>query len=635
MNKENQSGTSLCRILVVEESQPVLQWIRDAFRDWHTPASLNFAFSLEDAREFVAKSTPDLVIASLHLSDGNGLELLPDAKGDSLYPLVTLVEQDGELGGEEAVRVGACDYVKKSHAEVATLPRIANSALREWQHAAEKNRLLKTIDVIPDLVGAADREGTMLYINSGGRKMLGLKEDETIAGKRVHELFPNWTIDTLMGDHVPSAAPEPSCSQTSRLVHQEGQDFRGAVLAHLSGRGDIQYFSVFASRTQTGDTGETVRPDRQLALRMETIGRLAAGIAHDLNNALVPIVSNCEMAIEDTAQGGETHNRLTDIWCAATRARDLVRQIVSFGSRTGVGRRRVMAERAVRDALVLARAALPSSMQIDQNLRSDCGAVFVDTTQLSQVVLSTCLRAFNVMQEEGVLGVRLDRFAADADHIKLQPGLRVGDYARITITDAGADPESNKAESLLPPVFSRQDTEIDPGLSEARKIIAAHDGNMQYRSHPGGGTIVVIYLPIVEGDEGEDKADWPSAQGDERILLVDDEDTIAESLARLLRRRGYDVTTKHNGLDALETFCADPDRYDLVITDQTTPHMAGEQLVTQLRRIRPDIPIILTTGYNYSIAPATMQSLGIRGFLHKPFDTHQLNDTIRKALNDR
>jgi CheY-like chemotaxis protein len=621
---------------VVEEAQRVLQRVREAFRACDLPVSMNYACTIEDARRFVAKLPPDLLMTSLRVADGNGLELVPEPGAAIRFPVVVLVEHTARPGGAEAVKAGASEYVLKSDDELAGLGRVAERTLREWQHIEEKNRLLETMEIIPDFVGTAGKDGRMLYVNGGGRRMLGLRDDDDISAKRLHELFPDWSIDSLIGSEITSAVPEVSWSPTTRLLHQEGQEIRGAVLAHLSPAGEVGYYTIFARRTRERQSDGTRPGDRQLSLRLETIGKLAAGIAHDLNNALAPIISQGEMALADTEETSDIYHRLTEILRASNRARDLARQIVSFGSRTGVDRRPLTAETIVCEALNVARAAIPSSIEIDQKLHTDCGTIIADTAEIYQVVVSLCLRAFDTMRTSGrgVINARLDRFLAVANGAKCQPGLREGPYARLTITDTGTNDTPAIDESALQPIPATKETRSDRALAEAHRIVVAHGGEMLVHTYPGSGTTVRVYLPIVEDNGDGLETDDHTATGHKRILFVDDEDAIARAVEQLLRRHGYQVTCRRNGLDALAQFCTHPDRYDLVITDQTMPQMGGEQLAKRLRRVRPDIPIILTTGYNYGVTSATMRALGIRGFLHKPFGAHELSEAIRKALHD-
>ena len=613
-------------ILIVEESQRNLERIREIFQGWDTPVSLNMAFSIEEAKRFLTNTSPNLLITALRVRDGNYFDLL--GGGDCRYPVIVLVPQ-----GEEA-ELGAIEKLASEHAIVtassfAELPRVIKGTLREWQHIEEKLRLQKTVDTVPDFVGMADRHGRMLYINSSGRKMLGLGDTETIATRRLHDLFPGWSIDSMIGDHIPGAMPDPPAS--TKMTRYEGHDIHGTVFAHLLESGEIEYFSIYAAfadpRTREDISNSQ---DDQLKRRLETIGKLAAGLAHDLNNALTPIIGQTELAMQHVKDDDVSQNALSEVLRAANRAKELARQIVSFGSPTGAERKPIRIETVVGEALKVVRAALPSSIRIDQHLPKTCGTVMADRPQIYQLVVSLCLRSFE--RGGGELGIQLEHVKVDEESVKLQPGLRVDDYARLTITNAGGDKKRNTTTSPLQP-HTIQDNSQDRILAEAHRIAVAHGGDMTTHKHPGSGMTVRVYLPVTDVKGKESEIAEPGAHGTKSILVVDDEDMITDTIAPLLRSLGYLVTTKNDPLDALQTFCSDPDRYDLVITDQTMPQMGGEQLVTQIRRVRRDIPVILTTGYNCDVTAAVMQSLGIRGFLHKPFGIRELASTVQQALS--
>lgn len=621
MNRHDQSAR-LRRILVVEESSHVLDRIREVFRGWNTPASIHYAFSLADAQRFLAKTTPDLVITSLVVKDDTIGTPAPEPGHEC--PMIVLLDPAQEPTARPESEPWLVDYLSKTNEALAGLPRLAERLLREWRHLQEKEQLQSAFDAIPDFVGTADRDGRMMHINSSGRTMMGIGENDDVAAMRLHDLFPNWSIDTLLSDQTPSAVPgRTSPNMTTRLSRQEGRDIRGAVLAHLSPAGEIQYFTVVAHKAAPGDTS---RRDVQLSLRLETIGKLAAGIARDLNNALTPIIGQAEMALDETE--GASRERLDEILLAAHRARELVRQIVSFGSPTDSTRRVASIESLVGEGVKVARTALPRSVSVEARLANDCGSVVADPPEIYQLVISLCLRAIEVSSSSTRLTVCLDRFLVDSGTAEGQPSLRPGLYAHLSIIGAPAEEgqtgDASVAES--PP---------DRVLDDARKIVENHSGEMTARLLPDGGSAVSVFLPIIEGEDVPAGGAQPSKPDAGRVLLVDDDDMVTKTVEELLRRQGYKVTTRHSGTDALRTFCANPDRYDLVIADQSMPPMEDEPLSTRLRRVRPDITIILTTAHNHDLTLATMQNLGVRGFLRKPFDSRQLKETIRSALDKR
>ncbi len=316
-----------------------------------------------------------------------------------------------------------------------------------------------------------------------------------------------------------------------------------------------------------------------------------------------------------------------------------MQQILTFSRQNTQVRHPVQLQRVVNEALGLLRASIPTTIEIRQEITKDAGIVRVDTTQLHQVLLNLCVNADHAMRETGgILEVRLDAVEVDTAFAVSHPALAPGPHVRLSIRDSGHGMAPDVLERIFDPYFTTKEVGEGTGLGLAvvQGIIADHDGIVTVQSTPGEGTTFAIYLPRI--DEPADESKEPETSiphGHGCILLVDDEPAITRSVHAWLERIGYTVVSYTRSVEALETFQRAPHRFDLIITDQTMPQMAGEAFARELRRIRPDIPIILCTGFSHTMNAEKAQALGIDAFLMKPFVIRDLAMTIQQVLGQR
>ena len=373
--------------------------------------------------------------------------------------------------------------------------------------------------------------------------------------------------------------------------------------------------------------------------KIQAIGTLAGGIAHDFNNMLTAILGYTELASDDVPRDSITWHNLQRVLTAGTRARELVQQILAFSRQTTAQLQPVELPLLVRDMLSLLRASLPSTIEIRQHIETDVGMVLAAPTQIHQVLLNLCMNAEHAMRATGgVLEVRLEAVEVDAVFAAVHPGIKPGPHVRLTVCDTGHGMPPEVLERIYEPFFTTKGVGegTGMGLSVAHGIVASHGGAMTVVSAPGQSTTFAIYLPCNAGPiVRHHSVTEPVPQGREHILFVDDETMLVNLGQELLRRLGYIVTGHTNGVEALNAFRAAPHQFDLVITDQTMPTMTGEALVKALRDIRPDLPIVLCTGFSYAMTKDKAAALGIDAFLLKPLVAHDLGRTIRQVLAQR
>lgn len=425
--------------------------------------------------------------------------------------------------------------------------------------------------------------------------------------------------------------------------------FEATDLLTLGGRKRNVYFLAARLKDANGeiigaietlqDITDHIELQRQLrqTQKMEAIGTLAGGIAHDFNNILTAIIGYAEMALDDLPVGDKTSRSLGQVLKAGRRAKDLVGHMLTFSRQDEQARQPVRASQIVREALHFLRASLPSTIAIRERITSDSALVPADPTQIHQVLMNLCSNAAHAMRETGG-ELEVSLAAANFDPEDFEPALLPGPYVKLTVKDTGHGMEREVMDRIFDPYFTTKGPGegTGMGLSVVHGIVANHGGSIGVRSKPGVGTTFEVFIPRIDHapESNESEACEPLPVGTEQILLVDDEEIIVEMEQLMLERLGYQVTATTGSLEALEAFRAAPGRFDLVITDQTMPNMTGAELCKKLLSIRPDIPIILCTGFSDLVTPEKAQAMGIGAFMRKPPARRELARAIRRLLDE-
>jgi len=373
----------------------------------------------------------------------------------------------------------------------------------------------------------------------------------------------------------------------------------------------------------------------QQAHKMEAVGTLAGGIAHDFNNILSAIIGYTELGLNDTADRPKLKKKLDEILKAGYRARDLVKQILAFSRQAEHEKKTIQAKLIINEALKLLRASIPTTIEIRHNLMSDA-MILADPTQVHQILMNLCTNAEHAMSESGgILEVSLNNVELDQDFSVRNPEIPPGRYLCLTVSDTGHGMSKEVIKRLYDPFFTTKEPDKGTGLglSVIHGIVQSHGGAITVQSDPGKGSSFNVFFPIVEKQiQPGVKISLQVPTGNERILFIDDEKSIMDLGQQVLEQLGYQVEARSSSIEALELFTAYPDNFDLIITDMTMPHLTGAKLAQKLMRIRPDIPIILCTGFSQSINEDQALKIGFKAFVMKPISIEQIARTIRKVL---
>ncbi len=389
------------------------------------------------------------------------------------------------------------------------------------------------------------------------------------------------------------------------------------------------------------ETNEREKAEHQLrqAQKLEALGTLAGGIAHDFNNLLAAVIGFGELIKDHAPKESRERRHAERILVAGVRGRELVRQMLTFSRRTEEEKKPLHLSGIVNESVKLLRASIPSSVSIRLSVTSESGLILGDPVQIQQILMNLATNAAYAMREQGgSLEIDLSDFSISTSSVNLHR-MEPGRYMKLAVRDTGVGMPSEIMDKIFDPFFTTKKVGEGTGLglSVVLGIVKQSRGYIFVESEPGKGSTFEVYFPKVEetSTAKTSAADEIIPVGRERILFVDDEEALAEMGEELLAELGYEVACHTSSRQALAAFRLDPSRFDLVITDQTMPEMTGVQLVGELLAIRPDIPVILCTGFSHAVDEESAQAAGIKGFVMKPLTKREIARAVRRVLDER
>ncbi|MEZ5338564.1 MAG: PAS domain S-box protein [bacterium] len=505
------------------------------------------------------------------------------------------------------------------------------------QNAAQQQlrQVVIAVESASEAIMTTDRHGVITYVNPAFESITGYSRDEALGST------PRM---------LASGEMDPEFHRQLWETISRGEIWHGTF---VNRRRDGSLYQEEATISPVrGPRGElvgfvAVKRDvtKQLALeeqlkqsqKMEAIGTLAGGIAHDFNNILFAIVGNSEIALDSIPPGNRAVPCVQAILEASNRATELVSQVLSYARKQEKTHAPLRLDLLVREVLKLLRASLPATVEIRQELLAGEATVLADATEIHQLLMNLCTNAWHAMLETGgMLSVGLHQAQPDAELRALHPDLDGRPCVCLSVSDTG----SGIAEEHLPRIFEPFYTTKEVGkgtgmgLSVVHGIVHSLGGAISVSSRQGEGTCFRIYLPVCQEEASSDSISGPAqASGRERILLVDDEEMITHVVSGMLEALGYEVTACVGSPRAWELFSADPQAFDLVLTDQTMPQITGDELARRMLAIRPELPIVICTGYSQTLPPEAAKRLGIREYLFKPVRMHELAAALRSVLD--
>ena len=506
-------------------------------------------------------------------------------------------------------------------------------ARREAEEALRQSeaRYREIVETVSEGVWILDSEGRTAFVNAHAAESVG-GEPNGMMGR----LFASFVmVDDRQG--LAAALADAKRGRPRRIQ------------LRLRGPGEARWFSASITRRRRAEGGADgtiamladITDEKRLeevvfrAQKMEAIGTMAAGIAHDINNVLTPIMGHAELIV--LRKGGDAVTHAKQILDAAGRIREVSRRLLTLSRQQPQSPRPTDLHAVVAEGMQLLRASLPTTIEVKELHASDAAVVKADATQLHQILLNLCANAQHAMRSSGgVLEVEVDRVVVSEDDPITPGGPPPGSYGRLTVRDTGIGMPPEVRKRMFEPYFTTRERGEGSGLGLAvvDGIVSAFGGFLTVESEAGEGTSIAVWLPVT--DESTSRIEPPSPRprgGTERILAVDDEAAVLDVCTQVLSELGYRVTGTENCLRALELLQADPAAFDLLLVDETMPHMSGLELAEEVRKLRPGLPVVVMSGGGFSVGEATNISSVADELLVKPFAAGALLETVRRVLD--
>jgi PAS domain S-box-containing protein len=583
-----------------------------------------------------SRSTQRLAIHAFgDYSDGNKDDTRREAKINPVF----LVDAEGlYVSGESGVQV----FVgTQGIARDITEHREMESARKE-----SEDRLLLALDVSGAGIWQLDLKSGLFRVDERIYSLLGYSESALVDGfKFIRERTSpeTWNeIELKFNRHIAGRAPmfdHEFNLESSRGVWKWFHTKAKVVRYDKEGHPETMVGIIIDTSERKGYEAEREHLELKLqqAQKMEAIGTLAGGIAHDFNNILGAILGYSQLTQMHTADNPRVQGYVGNIFKASERAKSLVEQILTF-TRQGKSQK-VPCDIAIvlKEVVKLLRASIPSTIEIVQTIPSNLGTVMADQTQIHQVLMNLCTNAAHAMEASGgKLTVSLENRLMEENTAASDNDLPPGRYLQLSVEDTGSGMEKSVKDRIFDPYYTTKSVGegTGMGLATVHGIVNDHHGRIIVDSVPGEGSVFRVLFPVLE-NPAEAVSSQPAAypRGTERILFVDDEELLVKVGVEMLSDLGYDAVGTTHASQALETFKAHPDGFDLIITDMTMPGMTGDQLAAQILHHRIDIPIIICTGFSKRLSSDVASSLGIRALLMKPVTVQELSRTIRDVLD--
>lgn len=503
------------------------------------------------------------------------------------------------------------------------------------QNEEERALLATVVEQSEENVLITDNHRTILYVNPAFERSSGYKVDE-LKGQK---------IKVLRSDQHDSAF-----YRVMKETLDRGDVWMGVIINKGKDGSDFEIEGTISPlRDTTGAIVHYVAVGRNMSRfrklerelqqkqKMEALGTLAGGIAHDFNNVLTAVMGNVDLEFMGAEEGSLTRRRMEQALSACSRARELVKQILTFSRQSEQRLKPFDIGSVVEDAVKMLRATIPTTIDIRPNIGTAQAVVLGNPIQIHQVLVNLCTNAAHAMQdiggtiEIGLASVEIGTEQA-GEHLDLKPG----SYVRLTISDTGHGMDRNTVERIFEPFFTtkKPGEGTGMGLAVVHGIVKSHSGAIRVYSEPQKGSTFQVFFPLTESAvEYTEKPVAPLPAGTERILLVDDEEVVACVASEMLETLGYEVVSVNDSLEALTTFKSQQNLFDLILTDLTMPGNTGMELAAELLNIKRDIPIILCTGFTSTEVRKQAIETGIREVMTKPYHLHELAETVRRVLD--
>ncbi|MCA1991707.1 MAG: response regulator [Coleofasciculus sp. S288] len=621
------------RVLLVDDDEDDYILTRDWFSEMEgANFELEWVSSYETAVDAIALHQHDVYLLDYRLGDRTGLELLHEAIANGCKaPIILLTGQGDHDVDVEAMKAGAADYLDKSQIGVPLLERSIRYAIERKRAEQKIGEQAALLDVTTDAILVRDLEHKILFWNKGAERLYGWKTGEAI-GKNANELLYK-EISPELQAALKTIFEEGEWQGELHQVAKDGKEIIVESRWTLVCNELKQPKSILTVNT---DITEKKQLESQFlrAQRLESIGTLASGIAHDLNNVLAPILMSAQL-LELQLQDEYSHRLLPLIIDNAKRGANLVKQVLSFARGVEGKFSMLQVEPLVSEIKQIVQQTFPKYIDIDINIAKHLDMVRGDATQLHQVLMNLCVNARDAMPNGGTLTISATNLLIDENYTRRNLDARIGSYVVITIADTGTGMPPEILDRIFEPFFTTKEIGKGTGLglSTVLGIIKSHGGFVKVDSELGKGTQFKIFLPTAGKSKMQQMEDveLPLGHG-EVILVVDDEAAIRDVTKTSLETYNYKAMTASDGIEAVTLYAEHRQEISVVLADMMMPFMDGLTTIRTLQKIEPQVKIVAVSGLVSEDKLSQVRHAGVKTFLSKPYTTQELLTTLHEVL---
>jgi two-component system, cell cycle sensor histidine kinase and response regulator CckA len=617
------------RVLLVDDDEDDYILTRDWFREFQvTGCELEWVDNFQAARDAIALSKHDIYLVDYRLGEHTGLQLLREALNNgNLAPIILLTGLGDREIDIEAMKAGAADYLEKSQLNAPLLERSIRYAIERKQTQQKISEQAALLDVATDAIFVRDLDNKILFWNKAAERLYDCPASHAI-GKQTSDIWQEKSLLKLQ-EALKSLVTNGSWEGELTQITKSGKNITVEsrwTLVHDFNKKSQSILVVNTDITQK----KLLEAQFLRAQRLESIGTLASGIAHDLNNVLAPILMTAQLL--ETQLHDERSKRLLPILITnAKRGANLVKQVLSFTRGIEGDRTLMQLKHLIREIEQVVKETFPKSIEVNTLLPQNLWTVSGDATQLHQVIMNLCVNARDAMPDGGTLRIRAENLLIDENYVRMNLDARVGSYIVITVADTGIGIPQEILDRIFEPFFTTKELGKGTGLglSTVLGIVKSHGGFINVSSEVGRGSQFQVYLPAQESRETIDREEVELPKGNgELILVVDDEVSIRDITKISLESHNYQAITACDGIEAIALYAEYRDKISLVLTDMAMPSMDGLTTIRTLKKINPAVKIIAISGLASTDKINAANDIGIKAFLSKPFTAKQLLQTI-------
>ena len=628
---------TIFRVLLVDDDEDdyilTREWLSEIQR---VRFALEWVASYDAALETIAKKQHDVYLLDYRIGSRNGLELLREAISRGVKaPMILLTGQGDQEIDVEAMKAGASDYLDKSQLGAHLLERSIRYALERKQAEQKIRSQAALLDVATDAIFVGDLENRILYWNKGAERLYGWTAEEAL-GKKANQLL--YKLNSSPPLEVYKTLAE--CGSWQGEWHQVTKGGKHIIVQSrwtLVQDDERQPKSILSVNADITDKKQ-LEAQFLRAQRMESLGTLAGGIAHDLNNVLTPILMAVQL-LQMKLIDAQSQQWLEILEGNVKRGAELVKQVLSFARGCEGERALLQVRHLILEIKQIAKQTFPKSIDLYIDIPQDLWAVYGDATQLHQILINFGVNARDAMPNGGTLSISAENIYIDPTYAKINIDAQVGDYVAITVADTGTGIPKEIIDRIFEPFFTTKELGKGTGLglSTVMGIVKSHGGFVHVYSELRKGTQFKVYLPAGEITQTESASasryQLPTGEG-ELILVIDDEDAICEITKLSLEAGGYKAIVAHDGIEAVTLYAQHKSEISAVLTDMMMPHMDGPTTIRTLEKINPHVKIIAVSGLESNHKVAELAGSSVKSFLLKPYTGEKLLKTVYEVLHN-